>query len=616
MQERHPKRAFLDITHSRTAQQSPTQRHSARRSSIAQNPRQLTPAADNSALFVDNAWDLNGSHFVGNVMENPSRSSMAGNFVPTDFNSYGPASSSNYGYGPNLQGRLGSVPSTMGSSFMQVGQQGPHPDYGASFAHDGGLYSMGDFHGNGNFQRTNPGLQHHVNLTASLPTDATATNGKNLRPIHIAATGGNLKAVEWILEVEPQCVNLETADGATAIIQASQEGHTKIIKLLCDMNADVNATWKECSRKAIHQAAQGGHTDAVELLLRYGSEHDPVDIHGATPFWTACQGGHESIVQMLLQKGAQTEPLTDNGRSPIHQAAQNGHINTVEILLNAGVNVDTIDEGITPLWSASQGGHHEIVKLLLDKGADTEPMSKKTSRRPIHQASQNGHHKVVEALLDGGALADPEEESFEKNCPSPLYLAAQSGHYDVAKILLKHKADPNFYIRASGNTPLLAAIHEGAVKTAELLLDHGADIGWTENDGWPPLMMASQKGSAPMVRLLLSRGAAVNAEEKDGATALWIAAQQGHALVVSMLLAANAKSMPTKKSGRRPIHQASQNGHFNVVKMLVEHDEDEVGMTDFDGATPIGLAAHGKEAHRLAMMKYLHSKGGNLVGLM
>jgi ankyrin repeat protein len=538
-----------------------------------------------------------------NNVENYNHLSGPSNWGSYGFNSFVPMSPvHNYGYGPGTPGQFASVPPFTGPNHFPTGQQFLMADWGSNPVPDGNVYGTGDF------RKDNTGFQKHVNFTASIPPGTTAVNHKDIHTFHIAAMGGNVNAVEWLLETYPQSVDLATDNGVTPVVLAAQEGHAKIVKLFCDLNANVNATLKDCNRKAIHQAAQEGHTSVVELLLKYGAEHDPEDIRGVTPFWSACQGGHMDIVRILLSKGVRSEQIADNGRTPIHQAAQNGHLEVVKILLTLDVNIDLADDGVTPLWIASQCGHYEIVKLLLDKDADCETMSKNDSRRPIHQAAQNGHFKVVEALLEAGALASPEKDCFDNKTPSPLYLAAQSGHFDVAKILLEYDADPNFVVREKGTTPVLTAVYKGAIKTVELLLDHGANVNCPNSDGWCPLMVAAQKSDCGMINLLLSRGAAVNAENKGGATALFIASHHGNATAVSRLFAAGAKSLSTKKIGRRPIHQAAQNGHYAVVRLLVEHDQREVDMADNNGVTPIALAAGGKETNRLTMMKYLNSK--------
>jgi ankyrin repeat protein len=54
------------------------------------------------------------------------------------------------------------------------------------------------------------------------------------------------------------------------------------------------------------------------------------------------------------------------------------------------------------------------------------------------------------------------------------------------------------------------------VETARLLLDHGAEINGTNNNGMTPLHYAAESDSVLMVQLFLDRGADVIAKNVKG----------------------------------------------------------------------------------------------------
>lgn len=70
---------------------------------------------------------------------------------------------------------------------------------------------------------------------------------------------------------------------------------------------------------------------------------------------------------------------------------------------------------------------------------------------------------------------------------------------------------------------LIAAATEGDVDKARELLDQGADVHESDEQGWTPLNWAAGKGDAEMVRLLLERGADVTVTGRDNRTPLMIA---------------------------------------------------------------------------------------------
>jgi ankyrin repeat protein len=82
---------------------------------------------------------------------------------------------------------------------------------------------------------------------------------------------------------------------ATALSTASYRGDMKMVRMLLDNGADVNASRLRVS--ALEQAALNGHMETVKILLVKGSE-----IHGAllgSAFY-----GSEPIVKLLLSHGA------------------------------------------------------------------------------------------------------------------------------------------------------------------------------------------------------------------------------------------------------------------------------------------------------------------------
>ena len=65
------------------------------------------------------------------------------------------------------------------------------------------------------------------------------------------------------------------------------------------------------------------------------------------------------------------------------------------------------------------------------------------------------------------------------------------------------------------NTVLHMAALNNDVKTAELCLDHGADVNTMKSKETTPLHIAAAKGNLEMAELLISRGAGVNIKDGD-----------------------------------------------------------------------------------------------------
>jgi hypothetical protein len=76
---------------------------------------------------------------------------------------------------------------------------------------------------------------------------------------------------------------------------------------------------------------------------------------------------------------------------------------------------------------------------------------------------------------------------------------------------------------------------------AQMLLDHGALVNCTCNEGETPLHIAPALGKVEMVQLLLRRGANINMRANKGATAVTMALAEHHLAMVQLLLNKGAR---------------------------------------------------------------------------
>lgn len=101
------------------------------------------------------------------------------------------------------------------------------------------------------------------------------------------------------------------------------------------------------------------------------------------------------------------------------------------------------------------------------------------------------------------------------------------------------------------------------------LIDGGADVEATDEEGWPPLNIAAFLGHTTDVVILLARGADIKAVDDYKDTALHHAAREGHPCVVSTLLAAGADDRASNVFGDTPLREALLHGQVAVVTMLL-----------------------------------------------
>lgn len=123
----------------------------------------------------------------------------------------------------------------------------------------------------------------------------------------LAMRESSLKVVGALLETPLTQVEFRTANDESPLMLAALKGHLAVCKELISHDADVNKPgWT-----ALHYASTGGHTKVVQLLLDSHAYIDAASPNGSTPLMMAAMYGTLDAVQLLLDAGA--DPLIRNG---------------------------------------------------------------------------------------------------------------------------------------------------------------------------------------------------------------------------------------------------------------------------------------------------------------
>ena len=176
-------------------------------------------------------------------------------------------------------------------------------------------------------------------------------------------------------------VNYKDVDGNTALISVIIEDYIKfpspftshyrsvssegcivdMVSLLLKNGADVNAK-SDDNTTALMVASDKGHTRVVSLLLQNGADVNPKDIWGDTALMAASERGHIEIVLMLLDWNADVNVINDNGHTAIDFANERGHVEIQNILKQH------MFEQIISKTVERQGERSELVKEMDRRG--------------------------------------------------------------------------------------------------------------------------------------------------------------------------------------------------------------------------------------------------------
>ncbi len=265
-----------------------------------------------------------------------------------------------------------------------------------------------------------------LDLIFSAPTPAGG-----MAALMFAARQNDLASVKTLLDGGAD-VNLQSADGSTALLVAIINEHNELATYLLEHGADPNLAddkgraglyvaidmrdleWS--TRPAPPEKDKVDGLQMIQALLKHGANPNARLVKkiplrgqpsfdgrwanqiGATPFWRAAQSDDVAVMRLLLENKADASIASADHTTPLMMAAGVGwsdgqsHGSTadapeaIQICLEHGADVNAVnDDGYTALHGASFRGAVSVVELLVAKGARMD-IKNKEGRMPINMA--------------------------------------------------------------------------------------------------------------------------------------------------------------------------------------------------------------------------------------
>ena len=236
---------------------------------------------------------------------------------------------------------------------------------------------------------------------------ARVTNIERRLDLMTTVQKGYTRLTKLILESGADVNALETSDADLTLTVAVKNENVEIAKMILDYGVDVNIQ-DEKSWSALMFASQKGHTQMTKLLLEYGAYVNLQKTNNWTALMLMLAGANANFetASLLLKYGANINIQGSDGWSALMLACQSGYTEIAKLLVESGADVNTQNKvsGMSALMIASRDGNAKTVKLLLDHEADIN-LKDNDGWTALMLADKNQHTKICKLLAKYEAMS-------------------------------------------------------------------------------------------------------------------------------------------------------------------------------------------------------------------
>ncbi|XP_063965587.1 E3 ubiquitin-protein ligase MIB2-like isoform X3 [Lytechinus pictus] len=479
--------------------------------------------------------------------------------------------------------------------------------------------------------------------------DTAKTNKRTMTPILFAALKDRPELVEMLARHSPPSIPVTTPEGFNILHIAVVNNHVQVMKVVLAIKGhglDLDAR-NVNGLSALNLAAENGISESLEYLVMQGADINLTCNKGHSPLHRLASavrrknmkvnetqalkdirmkykdgGVHtssEALLCFMVLHGASIDIENGSCRTPLYfiddpklkrtlkQIARDQNpdqkhmenfgedgdfgIGRLNIKSISDDNILIPDDGVEFAQELATDEDHPTRNQSKDlKGHGNLCVDDKTDlsiEYELVRAAKIGDLRRVSEILS----STPKKVNVKIEGKSALHKASFHGHRDVVKALLEAGADIEI-TTDDGHTPLHYAVEGDEPVVTKCLLEEGADVNKVNGRSRSPLHGAAARNHVDCARILINHGCNVNMQDYRKDTPLHDTITTDGVDVAELLL--KAPSLDTSiENGKKftPLQFAVLQDQLEIVRMVARHCPSSIAVPKKDGYNVLHIAA-------------------------
>lgn len=373
--------------------------------------------------------------------------------------------------------------------------------------------------------------------------------------VHLAVYCRNFDTVGLVVAGNLS-INSKDKNGDTPLHIAAKAQNNELVDIMLMKLVEINKNSQNLlGDTAFHIALKSSNYELATSMMNYGVSINIINLENSSALHLAAANNLTSIISTMLRKGVTNINKRDfQGRTALDCLVENFHTSRDDSCDNTATElvISFLKNGATVhsvFWALVENNRVDLKRVILE--------CKPTLSLEIQKIYYNKNFSrnevyckmplyLVEFFLGQGLSCPNWILDFERY----LSDAINKNNITAIKQLLDVKVDSAVYKDLKSKIFLELFLKEGRkYGLAQIFLDRNVNVNFCSR-GFVPLVKVAQAGDCCMVNLLLDKGARINATFDDGRTALHCAAQAGNHQLVQILLERGASTHMLEPDGR------------------------------------------------------------------